>query len=419
MEKLNKLKASAKANSGIIANFGYLSALQMLNLILPLVTYPYLIRVLGSDIFGKVIFAQAIAAYFSMIINYGFNITATRDISINRNNPKKVNQIISGVLTLKFGLWITSFLMLFLLVGSIPELREEKWLYLFSFGICFQELLLPIWYFQGVEKMKYITLFQLVSRLSFVILIFLFVNDPNHYLRVPLFYGLGALVGGSLAIVLLFNLDGVRFIKQPLSQLRLILKDGLAIFFSRISSVITERANVLVIGSFLGMSEVAFYDFSIKILHALKLPADILVQTVFPRIAKSLSKKLAFRQLVLSSAWGLFSILILVIWAEPITKLVGGGELNGAHTYLYYIAPLVLITCISYSLGQPYLVAFGFVKLFSKVVISANAVYIIGILLLVLMQRVSIANCILLLAFSELVNLTLRFLFSYKKKLFV
>ncbi len=418
MEKFTKLKAEAIANKGMIANFGYLSALQVLNLILPLVTYPYLIRVLGSEVFGTVIFAQAIAAYFSMIINYGFNITATRDVSVNRDNSERINQIISGVLTLKSLLWLASLVLLVILVFAVPQLRGDKWLYLFSFGICFQELLLPVWYFQGTEKMKYITIFQFVSRASFVALIFIFVTQPGHYLLVPVFYGLGALLGGIGALVLLFNLKGVRFISQPLSQLKFMLKDGLAIFFSRVSSVITERANVLVIGSFLGMSQVAYYDFAIKILHALKLPADILVQTVFPRIAATLSKKLALRQLLLSLGWGIVTVIILMIWSEPITRLVGGGELSGAQLYLYYVAPLVLITCVSYSLGQPYLVAFGFIRLFSKVVILSNSFYIIGILLLMAFQSVTIVNCLLLLAFSELVNLSLRTVFSYKKKLF-
>lgn len=418
MKGFTKLKQQAKANRGLIANFGYLSALQVLNLVLPLVTYPYLIRVLGSEVFGKVIFAQAIAAYFSMIINYGFNITATRDISINRNDPEKVNQIISGVLTLKSALWLASLILLVILVFAISQLRADKWLYLLSFGICFQELLLPIWYFQGTEKMRYITIFQFVSRASFVALIFIFIIQPGHYLLVPVFYGIGALLGGMGALLLLFNTKGVNFISQPLSQLQLMLKDGLAIFFSRISSVITERANVVVIGAFLGMSQVAYYDFAIKILHALKLPADILVQTVFPRVASTLSKKLALRQLLLSLSWGLLAVIILWVWAQPITNIIGGNELAGAQRYLYYVAPLVLITCVSYSLGQPYLVAFGFIRLFSKVVIWSNAIYIIGILLLMAFQAITIVNCLLLLALSELANLSLRFIFSYKNKLF-
>jgi PST family polysaccharide transporter len=418
MKGFTKLKQQAKANRGLIANFGYLSVLQVLNLVLPLVTYPYLIRVLGSEVFGTVIFAQAIAAYFSMIINYGFNITATRDISVNRHNPEKIKQIVSGVLTVKAGLWVVSLLLLLILVLVIPQLSADKWLYILSFGICFQELLLPVWYFQGTEKMKYITIFQFVSRVSFVVLIFLFVNQPHHYLLVPVFYGLGALMGGTGALALLFSLKDVQFIRQPLSYLKALLKDGLAIFFSRISSVITERANVLVIGSFLGMSQVAYYDFAIKVLHALKVPADILVQTVFPRIAQTQSKKLALRQLLLSLSWGIVTVAILWIWAEPITQVVGGNQLGGAQRYLYYVAPLVLITCVSYSMGQPYLVAFGHIRLFSKVVIAANTVYIIGIVLLMAFQAITIVNCLLLLALSELANLSLRFIFSYKNKLF-
>lgn len=73
----------------LVENFGYLTLLQICNLLIPLITYPYLINTLGKDLYGVIIYSQAIVSYLSIFVNWGFNISATKSISINRDNPKK------------------------------------------------------------------------------------------------------------------------------------------------------------------------------------------------------------------------------------------------------------------------------------------------------------------------------------------
>ncbi len=418
MSKLQKLSKQALKNKNLLANFGYLSALQGLNLILPLVTYPYLIRVLGTEVFGSVLFAQAIAAYAAVVVNFGFNITATRDVAVLRNKPNKLHQLVSGVLSIKGLLLLLAFVLLLVLCYTVPAFAEDRALYLLSFGVCFNEWLFPIWFFQGIEKMKYITFIQLASRVTFVLLIFLFVNQESDYLRVPAFYGLGALLAGIISLYVLLRVQKVKLNWQSWSYLKELLANSLPVFYSRVSSVVTERANVLVIGAFLGMSAVTYYDFALKILHAFKIPADILAQTVFPRIAQTQNKLLAKRQLLLGSAWAILAAILLSVFAKEIATLVGGPEMEPMAYLLYFVAALLFITCLSYGLGQPYLVAFGFVKLFSRLVMAANALYIIGLVLLLAFDAVSIVNCLLLLLLSDGVNTLLRFVYSFKKGLF-
>ena len=90
----------------VISNFGYLTALQILNLFIPLVIFPYLIDVLGKENYGLVIYSQAIVFFLLILVIFGFNITATKEVSLHRNNTSKLNEIVSSVFLLRIGLLI-------------------------------------------------------------------------------------------------------------------------------------------------------------------------------------------------------------------------------------------------------------------------------------------------------------------------
>lgn len=115
----------------LIENFGYLTLLQICNLLIPLVTYPYLINTLGKNLYGVIIYSQAIVSYLAIFVNWGFNISATKYISINREDSKKINEIVSVVYIVKTLLLIIVFGFLFL-IFLFPEIREYKLLYIFT-----------------------------------------------------------------------------------------------------------------------------------------------------------------------------------------------------------------------------------------------------------------------------------------------
>jgi len=184
--------------SKLFENFISLSFLQVATYILPLISLPYLVRVLGPDKFGLVIFAQSFVQYFAMFIDYGFNFSATREVSVNKDNKHATNEIFSTVLFVKFLFLLISFLVSVCLIFSFSKFRQDWFLYFISFSNLLGNVLFPQWFFQGMERMKTIAILNVVSKIIVIILIFIFVKTQGDYIIVVFLQSIGKIFFSSI-----------------------------------------------------------------------------------------------------------------------------------------------------------------------------------------------------------------------------
>lgn len=398
----------------MLSNFGYLAILQILSLALPLASYPYLIRVLGPDIYGKVIFAQALMAYFSIVINFGFNISATKDVAENQNDNAKLSEIVSSVFSLKIILWLFCLIGILVLISVVPTLRNDSSLYLLSFGMCFNELFFQQYFFQGIEKMKYITVINAISRIFFFVLIFILVKSTDDYLKVPLLNLLGSLIGGIYALYIIIAKEGVQLFLPKRSVVCKYFKESAPFFLSRISSVVINKTNTILLGSFVGYTSVAFYDLAQKILSVLLIPFDILNQVTYPHIAKTKDMALVKKILLGVLLFSILGYLFLCLLGNKIVLLLGGSDMQGAIPYVLLLCVNVIFTAQTYFLGNTVLVCMGKSRYFNLSVVYTSIIYLILNSVLIVYNEISTYNLIATAILSELFCVGYRYYYVRK-----
>ena len=411
------IKDIIKNNRTLFENVGYLSLLQIFSILFPLITYSYLIRVLGAETYGLVIFAQSITAFFVILINFGFNFSAVKSISINRDNKAKLNEIVSSILIIKVVLFIVSFLILFLLIAFIPSFYKNWSLYILSMGICISEMLFPTWYFQGLEKMKYVTITNVIIKGSFTILIVLFINHQEQYLLVPLINGVGALLGSMVALWFVFKQDKIIFYSPKIKVIKYYIVESLPFFFSKVAAAVSAYTNRIVIGYFVGYTELSFLDLAEKLVTLLKMPNSIINTAIYPRLSQTKDKKLAKRVLNIRIGIGSLLTILLVILAKPLTIIISGYDLIDAVPIVRIFSVMIIITAFTYYTGDTLLNAFGHSKEFNLSVIYSSSLYAVLLVFLFYFNNINLYSVLIVLIITEIILAIYRQYFCIKYKI--
>lgn len=373
---IKKIKQKVINNKKIIENFSYLGFLKFFNMALPLVTYPYLIRVLGLGVYGKIIVAQVVALYIGVFIDFGFKISATKNISLFRDDKVKLSTIISSVLQIKFIFWALALILFLGVLFFLPISFKDKLLYFCSFGICFNELLFPQWYFQGIERMKYITIINLITKSCFVILIFLFVKEEDDFLYVPLLNGLGAFLGGLIGLYVMLIKHQIAFVWQKTAILKYYIKDTFPIFLSYAIIAIKDRFNVIFLATSMGLVEVAIYDMAVKIMSLVMQPIDIINTAIYPKVSRTKNMNYMMKVTRLTFIAVLIGVLVLQVVLSDVIGFID-EELYQAvlPTRVLLIAPIIMVWSLAY--GRNCLLVNGKYKAFTKGMLLTTMFYML------------------------------------------
>ncbi len=271
----------------VLHNAASLSLLQIITYALPVVVIPYLFRVLGAEKFGLIAFAQALTQYFMILTDYGFSITATKEISLCQHEHAKVCKAFSSVMTVKLALAALSFLLLAAIVYFIPKFRNDWLVYVLSFGTVAGNTIFPVWFFQGTEKMKYITILNAAGGFVLTLLIFLFIKYPGDYLKVVLINSSVFLTTGLIGQYIVFKRFRIAYKFEGYRSVSQQLKAGWDIFISIAAINAYTNTRVFILGLLTNNSVTGFYSIAEKIANACQtFPLDSFSQAIFPRLNK-------------------------------------------------------------------------------------------------------------------------------------
>ncbi|MDO6743437.1 oligosaccharide flippase family protein [Tenacibaculum soleae] len=353
-----KIKRQLANHNKVLENFSYLAMIQFFNILLPLATYPYLIKVLGSKLYGEVIFAQTIATYFTIFIAYGFNISGAKDVALVRDKSDELNEVVSSIMIIKVLFWFISLICLIVSLMLFTTGKDTFLLYLFSFTICFNDLLFPQWFFQGIEKMKYSTIINLVIRGLFFVFIFSFIKEESQYLLVPLLNGIGALIGGGVALYIVFKKEKVKFKFPSINKLILRLKESFPLFASNVIISIKDRFNVIFIGMFLGKDQVVLYDLGVKLMNVAMLPINVVNNAIYPKMAIEKNKKMLKDVMKYSFLFYFIVILLAQPFIPYIVKIIS-EDIKEAVMPVRILLLAPIVSSLGFPLAHNGLVVFG------------------------------------------------------------
>lgn len=274
-----KQKFSSKDAKALLENFISLSALQLVGMILPLITLPYVLRVLGFEKYGLIVFSASLIAYFQSLTDYSFRITAVRDVAVFKNSPQKLNLVYSKVIIIK-GIFLTlSLLIITLVVLMTSSFYEYKEIYALSSLMLIGYALFPEWFFQGIEKMRYITYLNLGIKLFFTICIFVFIHKEEDYWIYPLLQGLGFIGAGIIGQYLLVKKYKLQLIWLPKRIIKDTIKSNFPLFINQFVPTLYNNTSTFLLGILGTKSLVGIYQ---AIMTAVNLAISII--DVFSRV---------------------------------------------------------------------------------------------------------------------------------------
>lgn len=354
----------------VILNFINLAFVQAANLLLPLITIPYVIRTVGFENFGLVAFATSIVNYFSVFINYGFNLTATKAVSQNRNDSHYLNKLFCTVTYSKVLLSFTSILIFLVLSILIVSIKNNFYVYLYLLLSIIFTNLSPDWFFQGIQQLKFLTYLNLSLKIISTILTFFLIKVTSDYYYLAIIPFINSFFLFAISHLYIQIKHKFRYLRVDLSSIFKELYQGRFIFLSQVKITFFNNFNTVVLGFLTDNKIVGIFssaDKIIKVFSSIQVP---IVTALFPHIAMKIknSRETVFYELKKIAIYGsvLYGaiLMILFILAPWISQIMFGAEVDQIALLIRIMSFIPLFIFINNLFGTQYLLNAGLEKKF-------------------------------------------------------
>lgn len=366
--------------SRVLHNVTSLSGLQIITYLLPVFILPYLFRAIGPDKFGLISFAQAFVQYFMILTDYGFSVSATREISLCHEDREKVSCIISSVMTIKTALMCLSLLVLWAVIAVVPRFHHDWMVYALSFGTVIGNTLFPSWFFQGAESMRHTARINIIGQFFCAAGIFIFVHGPDDYLAVPCVMSLSAIITGIWGQYILLTCFDISLRLPKCKDLCQQLSAGWNVFISVVAINAYTSTRVFAVGLLTNNTLTGFYSIAERIANAVQtFPLSSFTQAVFPRLSKIFHKNKT-KAFEIMRQMQLITIIVSLVFlpltfmlADFIVRVICGGDYPQAVLSLRFLLISVLFIS-SNAFRVQFLLVCGKTESYSKIHITMAAI---------------------------------------------
>lgn len=359
-------------NSKLAKNGFWMLVLQTFNTLIPLLTVPYITRILSKPVYGDFSLVLSYITYFQVFVEFGFGLSGARKAA-TRDDDKTLSKVRSNILTARFFLLLVSAipLLLILLLGQMTIEMKVCMLLLFVMviAVAFQQT----WFFQGIAQMKNITIINVISRTVSVVLIFVFVKTPSDIYLYCLFYILNFVISSILGNLIVRKKYKVAFHYPRMHDVWIEIKDGFPLFISTAMGRIFGSIGITILGFFAVNSIVGSYSAINKIPYVLSIMFAAISQAIYPFSCQKFNE--SYRNgIKFVSKIGSFVILsflipsiFIVLFRDPIVSIAFGEDYVSDSFLLFPFIVWIMASILNNFLGIQILVASGKQKVYSVI----------------------------------------------------
>lgn len=368
--------------SNVIKNTMMLYGMSIAKIVFPLLTLPYLTRVLSVESYGVVSYVKAVMQYMQLVVDFGFMLSGTKDIVNAKIDHEKLEKEVGDILLARVLLAAAAFVALLGMTAVIPLLRTNIGYTLLAFVTVFLSVFLFDYFFRGIEKMQVITLRFVTMRGIATALTFVFVHSDKDILFVPLLDAVGSLVAVILVFVELKK-ENIKIHFSGVSTAWKKLKNSFVYFASNMATTAFGALNTLLIGAFLPATEVAYWSVCMQLIGAVQTMYTPITDGIYPEMIKTKSWKFIKRLLMIFMpivfAGSAFSIAV----APYVLQIVGGEQYVAATSLFRTLVPVLIFSFPGIVLGWPTLGALDKAAQVTKTTILSAVVQVASLLLLI------------------------------------
>ena len=389
MTIVSELDPAAGPASGLLLakNAGALFAGQAVGLIVPLVTIPYLARVLGPSAWGPVLAAQALGNWLLLVLEFGFELSGTRAVAHARTAPHTMSDVVHGVQSAKAGLVLVALPLIVIALVALPAARQYPGLLAWTVGFAVLRGFSPLWFFQGIERLQGPVAVDTLCRAAAALGVFVFVHGPDDGWRVLALQAVFAGVG--LAVLTVWLTRHVRLRVPRRDAAIATLRAGSSIFACRAWSGLYIQGNALILSALAGPAVVAFFGGAERIIRAAINLLQPLTQVFLPRVTYlHAARPAAARRMIRGAMIGLGLLgtamaLCGVLGAPILVRVLLGTQYAAAIPVLRLMGALPMLVAVNTVLGLYWALPFGRERLLLASIIAAGVANVTMALLLV------------------------------------
>lgn len=341
---ISELKRTFVNNKKVVENYFFMTLLLVLNSFFGLLIYPYIIRTLGAEAYGTYIFASTVVNYFICFIGFGFDMYGVRLIAENPFSIEAKSKVLSIIFTTKLYLEAMSVIFALVAVFIFPILRAYFWVYIVCFATTLLNIFFPIWYFQGMQKMRVVSYIQLLFKLLSLPFIFIWVKAPGDLLLFTIIMTGSSLLGAFYAFLHLLVFEKLKITLVSIKDSLVYLKESQYFFYTNFLNMMKIQTINLIIGTRYTMTDLALYDLANKIVSIPLMLISNINNALFPKVVSNFNSILIRKILLIERIIGILAILGVVVLGKIIIQILAGEEMLGA----YWIAVILSFTIFAF-----------------------------------------------------------------------